>query len=98
MLPPNPQNWAICRRYDCGGRELIADLQNRYWACTWLQPIRNNSIKMLELRRLLSEENASWGLFRTSDETVIEHIADLLSRGVLHVHAQPLRSVSVPEE
>jgi hypothetical protein len=81
----------FCRQFDCRDPDRSSGFQDRSFARQWVQQFTEDKVEMLAMRTLLWQEDSVWGLFRMSDETVIDHIADLLVSGRLHVHMGPVR-------
>jgi hypothetical protein len=85
------RDWEFCRRLDCRDRNPVASLRDRSYARQWLQSSKQDYLKMLGMRTLLSQEDNEHDFFRMTDEAVIDQIAKLLSSGRLHIHMLPIR-------
>jgi hypothetical protein len=86
------RDWEFCRKHDCRD-EAISNVRDRFFVLQWLWQSKNDFFKMHAMRRLLSENASSArNLYQTSDEEVIDRIADLLISGRLHVHPSPARA------
>lgn len=92
MLPS--KRWAFCRNLDCHDRKSIFRLRDRHAAREWLKRWKGDLFRMLDMRRVLSNERLSRDLSRISDDAVITQIADLMASGRLHLHVEPLDVVS----
>ena len=89
-------DWEFCRKRDCRHSELASHLGDRVNARQWLRHFKIDIDKMRAMRTLAWRENSSWSLSRMSEEEVIGQIAELLSRGRLHVHAHTPETVPPP--
>jgi hypothetical protein len=78
--------WRFCQKRDCRDHESVFHPRNRFFARQWLDQFKNNSLKMLSLRALLSHDSKSHRLSRMSDDAVVDRIAALLISRRLHVH------------
>jgi hypothetical protein len=85
------RDWEFCRKHDCRDG-AISSVRDRFFVLQWLLQSKNDFSKMHAMRRLLSEDASSArNLYRTSDDEVIDRIADLLISGRFHVHPSPVR-------
>ena len=81
----NFHSWSRCD--DPGEARTFGD---RSAAAHWLRQFRSDPIAMAELRALAATiHDAGPDLWRARDEQVLESVAWLLARGVLHVHRVP---------
>lgn len=92
MLPIG--KWKFCRNLHCDDSKPILRLRDRFAARAWLQRFKADLFRMIEMRRLLSEERMSRNLSRIPDGVVIEQVADLMAFGRLHVHIEPAAELS----
>ncbi len=77
----------IYRKNNCPHCELSRRLQDRARARQWLAQFTSDVAAMRAMRRLLAEEPGSSNVPQLGDAEVMDAVADLLSRGALHVHA-----------
>ncbi len=89
------RRWEFCRKRHCRDRDSVSSLRDRYCARQWLQQFGTDVHKMLAMRTLLQQEGVAWQPSAMSDEEVIDHTAELLISGRLHVHALRAPAVSV---
>jgi hypothetical protein len=86
------RDWEFCRKRDCPNK-AVSSVRDRFFVLQWLLQSKNDFSKMHAMRRLLSEDASSArNLYRTSDDEVIDRIADLLISGRLHVHHSRARA------
>ena len=89
MLPLGSE-WRLCRKIGCLEPGAEPAPQNRSSVRLWLERFKNDTMKMGGMRRLVYQERGSLPLSGISDENVIDQIADLLARGLLHIHASTI--------
>lgn len=87
MSFPAWQGWKLCRRIECGDRSLTYELPDRLQARLWLEQFARKASAMIAIRTwLASQHDGRRDVSRMSDQAIIEHVAALISRGVVHVH------------
>lgn len=84
--------WKLCRRNDCPESDRVPHLRDPVWAAQWLQQFKGDGLSMDAMRAVLSQEIAAWQPSRMANEDVIAQFANLLNRGMWHVHTQPVSS------
>ena len=80
------QDWKLCRRIECDGRSLTYRLPDGLQVRLWLAQVTRRAITMIALRTWLASPHDGSGVSRMSDQAIIDHVAVLISRGVIHVH------------
>jgi hypothetical protein len=84
------QNWKFCQQLDCPDRKVsVPFLQNRFFARQWLRSCKEDAVKMLTMRSLLSQKGIHGDVSRMSDEMIIDQVGELLASGDLHIHHRP---------
>lgn len=79
-----------------GGCRTLSELRDRFSGRVLLRQFKNDGLRMSRLRDLLRRESSSYQLSRMTNDEVIREIADLLSRGSVHVHAKAIRTAPAP--
>jgi hypothetical protein len=92
MLPLH--NWEFCRRLDCTNDRDFFAMQDRSSVGRWLQQYRKDVFKVAVMRALLSQQLEKYDLSRMSVEKVIDHIANQLAWGRLHIHTREVLAYS----
>lgn len=87
-MPPLGR-WKFCSNLGCQDEMPRFPLRDRGAAREWVQQWKNETFRMSEMRRLLSQDRMSRDISRISDEAVVDQIADLFVSGLLHIHVAP---------
>jgi hypothetical protein len=76
---------------------MIPGLGNETSVLQWVQGLRPDPSRMLEMRRLLAAELGSAGLFLMSDQMVLRQIARLAAADKIHLHYPAELTETIPE-
>jgi hypothetical protein len=87
-MPPLGR-WKFCSNLGCQDEMPRFPLRDRGAAREWVQQWKNDTFRMSEMRRFLSEDRMSCDVSRISDDLVVDQIADLFVSGLLHIHVAP---------
>jgi hypothetical protein len=82
-------DWEFCRDRDCLYRpERVVVLRDRSSTDEWLLPFKKDVFKMLATRTFLAQDPRGARQFSSmSDDAIMDHVAELLVSGRLHIHA-----------
>jgi len=84
---PLQDGWWLCRKTGClAPVGTIPGLRNETLVVQWLQSLRLEPSKMLEMRSLLASELGSASLFLMSDQMVLKQIGRLVAADTIHLH------------
>jgi hypothetical protein len=75
---------------ECGNCEPYPGLRDRLWARMFLQGLARDPLAAIAIRHVLWGETHSWTMTKITGVDATGQMADLLSRGIWHVHAPPL--------
>ncbi|MGD0570282.1 MAG: hypothetical protein ABSA78_17910 [Candidatus Sulfotelmatobacter sp.] len=91
MSPLIRHPWWFCQEPNCSAPDRADDLQNRLWIRLWLQQLKGDPLNMRRLRDLLAKQ-ILLPPSRVADNSIIEQVAELLTSGRLHIHAQKIET------
>jgi hypothetical protein len=99
LFPLGKYEWWFCQEPNCDSPERLEDEKSRLWAQLWLQQFKDDPLEMRILRDLV-EGQFSLPLPRSSNDSVLHEIAELLVSGQLHLHEKKLPQLraGVPKE
>lgn len=99
MFPLGKFEWWFCQESNCDSPERLENERSRLWAQLWLRQFKDDSLEMRILRDLV-EGQFSLSLSRSSNDAVLNEIAELLVSGQLHLHEKKLPTLpaGVPKE
>ena len=85
MSSPDPSDWKLCARPDCREANRRSLPSDRARIRLWLLSLRNDAAKMSAMRTLVPQRARPRR--NTRDEAVIDWLANLGSRGQVHLHS-----------
>jgi hypothetical protein len=95
---PLQDGWWLCRKIGClAPVGTIPGLRNETLVVQWLQGLRLDPSKMLEMRSLLAAELGSASLFLMSDQLVLRQIGRLAAADKIHLHYSPEQTETLPQ-
>jgi hypothetical protein len=90
--------WWLCRRIGClAPVGTIPGLRNETLVVQWLQSLRLDPSKILEMRSLLAAELGSASLFLMSDQMVLRQIGRLVAADTIHLHYPAELTETLPQ-
>ena len=84
-------DWEFCRKIQCRENRPVFPLPDRFSASQLLARSKESAMTLLAMRSILLQEDPGRQLCAMSDDSVLEQMADLLMRGILHLHSLPQR-------
>src|SRR5450755_2967053 len=87
MIRAGIQDWWFCWLRNCDDPDRVAHAGGTFWTRLWLERWKRDWQKSRELRQILVYAERGRPVHRLSDEEVVEQIALLVERGVIHFHA-----------
>jgi hypothetical protein len=90
MIRLGAEGWELHPGIECGNCDPYPGLRDRLWARMFLGRIASDPLAADAIRHALWCGVHPWTMTKTMGVDAVGQMADLLSRGIWHVHAPPL--------
>ena len=90
MIRIGADGWELHPGRECGDCEPYPGLRDGLWARMFLQGLARDPLAAVAIRHVLWGETHPWTMTKTTGVDATGQMADLLSRGIWHVHAPRL--------
>jgi hypothetical protein len=93
MIRAGIEDWWFCGLQNCNDSEetRLPHAGGKLWTRLWLERWKRDTRKCRELRQTLAQAHLGRPVHRYTDEEVVDQIALLIERGVIHIHAAAAR-------